>query len=86
MFLCRVRKRGQCIEYISCTRSTLPLRSAGAARHMATWMRRITRTPSSVCTSPVTSAVKRPLLASIWRASSALPNVPNIQPAVAAIT
>ena len=86
MLLCRVRKRGQCIEYISCTRSILPLRSAGAARRMATWMRRITRTPSSVSTSPATSAVKRPLLASIWRASSAPPNVPIIQPAVAAIT
>ena len=28
MLLCRVPKRGQCIEYISCTRSILPLRSS----------------------------------------------------------
>jgi len=86
MALCTVRKRGQCIAYIPCTRSTLALKSSGAARRMATWMRRITRTPSSVSTSPVTSAVNLPLLASIWRASSAPPNVPNIQPAVAAMT
>src|SRR6266481_8253814 len=32
-------------------------------------MRLITSTPSSVSTSPITSAVKRPLLASMWRAS-----------------
>ena len=86
MAWCRVRKRGQCIAYISCTRSTLSLTFSGAARRIATWMRRITSTPSSVSTSPVTSAVNLPLPASIWRASSAPPNVPIIQPAVAAMT
>jgi hypothetical protein len=43
----------------------------------------MTNTPSSASTSPVTSAVNRPWLASIWRASSAPPKVPSIQPAVA---
>jgi len=73
MALSKVRKRGQCIAYISCTRSTFPLRSAGAARRL-TWMRRITRTPSSVSTSPVTSAVN--LEASIWHASARLQTCP----------
>ena len=41
---------------------------------------------SSVSTSPVISPVSRPLLASMWRASSAPPKVPSIQPAVDAIT
>ena len=59
MALSKVRKRGQCIAYISCTRSTFPLRSAGAARRL-TWMRRITRTPSSVTTSRLRQQ-------SIWR-------------------
>ena len=52
---------------------TFPLRSAGAARRL-TWMRRITRTPSSVSTSPVTSAVN--LEASIWHASARLQTCP----------
>jgi hypothetical protein len=47
---------------------------------------RMTRTPSSCSTSPVTSAVSFPSLASIWRASSAPPKVPIIQSAVAEIT
>ena len=39
-----------------------------------------------VSTSHVISPVSRPLLASMWRASSAPPKVPSIQPAVDAMT
>src|SRR5260370_32992610 len=64
------------MAYLLCTRSTVSFMCSGALRRIATWMRRITSTPSSASTSPLTSAVKAPLLASIWRASSAPPKVP----------
>ena len=50
-----------------------------------TWMRRMTRTLSSVVSiSPVTSATSRPSCAGISRASSAPPRVPVSQPPAAA--
>ena len=52
--------------YRPCTRSTVSLTCSDAISRIATWMQRITNTPSSVSTSPVTSAVSRPSLASIF--------------------
>jgi len=58
MALCNVRYRGQRIAYTPCTLSSVAFTSGGAARRIATWIRRMTRTPSS----PVTSAVSFPWL------------------------
>jgi hypothetical protein len=68
------------------TRSMVSRFSSGAAITNATWIRRITSTPSSASISPFVVHDARPSSGEIPRAASAPAKVPSIQPPVAATT
>jgi ketosteroid isomerase-like protein len=57
------RSRGHML-YMPCTAPSTGRLPSEATKRMATWMLRMTKTASSVSTSPVTSGVSFPLLAS----------------------
>ena len=86
MALCKVRYSGQRIAQMPCVRSTVALTSCGS--HKAHPQMDAANNQDALFCFDLARHIgsKLPLLASIWRASSAPPKVPIIQPAVAEIT